>query len=172
MNNKKVLNLLTIILLIGLVVFSVFRFYRLDEENEEAKEEAQKTIEKERAEKEESEIEEGYIIVTRTTYKNNTRLITRLYSTGELERCALKDEPVIASDYKESYAKIGNVTEEELKTIKTTIEKMSSKGMRKDGYSNSYGIAVKTDKNKDVLYSAEYYDQADVNTIYNILNKY
>ena len=168
MNNKKILNLFTIIFFAGLIAYSAFKIYKEDEEQKEQQETPQEVQPK----KEESEIEEGYIIVSRTTYKNNTRIVTRLYSTGELERSATQDNTVIASDYKEIYAKIGSVTEEELKTIKTTIEKMSIKGMLKDSYSNSYGLSIKIDKDKSVLYSAEYYDQEDVNTIYNIINKY
>jgi len=172
MDNKKLLSILSFVLLVGLVIFSFLKLYKEDKDELDKEEQEQKTIEIERQKKEESEIEEGYIIVSRTTYKNNSRIITRLYSNGELERCAIKDETVMASAYKETYAKIGTLTVEELKTIKETIDTMSSKGMRKEGYSNSFGISVKTDKNKSILYSAEYYDQEDVNTIYNILNKY
>jgi hypothetical protein len=62
--------------------------------------------------------------------------------------------------------------EEDLKVIKDTIQNMSKATFKQTNFSNNYGISIKLNKKDKIFYSAEYFEQNDVDKLYNIINKY
>ena len=168
MKDNKLLGFISILVIIGLVIFTGFKY----RQEEKEKEEQQNPTPEVKEEEEPSPESEGYIIITKVTYNNNYRTTIRLYSNGKLEQSTIKEETVYQEGDKEKYVDIGEVTEEELATIKDIINKMSKEEMKKTDLSDSYGISVRLRKSDKILYSAEYFDQEEINTINNIIINY
>ena len=169
MKDNKALGLLSIVVVIGLIIFMGFKYGQEDKEKEEQQ---QNTTPEIKEEEEPSADAEGYIILTKVSYKSNYRTTIRLYSDGKLEQSTIKEETVYTNDYKEDYIDIGEMSESDLETITNTIEAMSKEEMKKDNLSDSYGISIRLKKNDKILYSAEYFDQEEINTINNIIINY
>ena len=167
MKDNKLLGFISILVIIGLVIFTGFKYSQEEKEKEE-----QKPTPEIKEEEEPTPESEGYIILTKVTYNNNYRTTIRLYSDGKLEQSTIKEETVYQEGDKEKYVDIGEVTEEELSTIKEIINKMAKEEMKKTDLSDSYGISVRLRKSDKILYSAEYFNQEEINTINNIIINY
>ncbi len=110
-----------------------------------------------------------YIIVTKTTYNNSYRTTKRLYQTGKIEEVIIKEEATFAENEKEQLFSLGNITEDELATINEVLESLSNEPFIKENFSESYGISIRLNEKDKILYSAEYFNQEDIN---NIISKY
>ncbi len=172
MNNKLALRYFAVIIFIAIIGLSAYKTYKNGNIPEERYIFNEKQEKKEEPESEIVETKEEYIILTRITYKDGYRTTIRLYSTGKLEQSTIKESTTVANEEKDKYIRIGSVTEDELKTINETIQKLSEVSFKQDNFSNSYGISVRLKAKDKVLYSLEYFDQTEVNKIYNIINKY
>ena len=173
MENKLTLKYLAFIVFFGLIAFSAYRIYKDSKAPEEKyifnEKEEQKEEEKE---SEILETEEEYIILTREKYSGSYRTTIRLYSTGKLEQSTVLDETTKSKGQKDKYISIGTMKEEDLKVIKDTIQNMSKAAFKQTNFSNNYGISIKLNKKDKIFYSAEYFEQNDVDKLYNIINKY
>ena len=173
MNNKTALKYLAVLVFLGVIAFSAYKSYKqgIDAgEKNNTSEEANKGEDT----KEEKPVETSkeYILLTREVYKDSYRTTIRLYSTGKLEQSTIKEEATINSSEKEKFINIGSASEEELNTIKETINKMSKEEFKEDNLSEGYGITIKLNPKDKILYNAEYFNQKDVDTIYNIIKNY
>ena len=174
MNNKLLLKYLSVIVFAGIIAFSGYRVFKGDGATEEYlfSNKEVPPVEEEKKEEEPVETEEEYVILTRVTYNDSYRTTIRLYSTGKLEQSAIKEATTASNVQKEVFVNIGDMSEQDLTTIKQTLDVMSQEKFKQDNFSESYGITIRLSKKDKILYSAEYFNQASVDILYNIIKKY
>lgn len=173
MNNKLLLKYLSVIVFVGIIAFSGYRVFKGNGATEEYLFSDKEEPPAEEQKKDEPvETKEEYVILTRVTYKDSYCTTIRLYSTGKLEQSSIKEATTASSVQKETFVNIGNMSEEDLSTIKNTLDVMSQENFKQDNFSESYGITIRLSKKDKILYSAEYFNQNSVDILYNIIKKY
>lgn len=177
MDSKRLFSLLTFALFFGIIIFAGYRIYKEDLEQEKKQQESI-TKPEEIPDEEPVTISNDnpapgneYVILTWVYYKNNYCTTIRLYSNGKLEQNSIPEATVYEENNK-TYVNIGNLKDEELTTIKEAITAMSKEEMKRDNLSDGHGISIRLLPTDKILYDAEYFDQNEVNKIYNIISKY
>ena len=171
MDSKRLFSLITVGLFFFIIAFAGYRIYKDSLEQEETPTTINQTDIKD--EEPASEVEEGeYVILTWVYYKNNYCTTIRLYSNGKLEQSTVSEDAVYSNNNTANYVDIGTMSDNDLTTIKNIISKMSKEELKRQNLSDGHGISVRLNPTDKILYDAEYFDQQEVNNIYNIIQKY
>ena len=173
MDSKRLFSLITVGLFFFIIAFAGYRIYKDSLEQEETPTTHDQTNIKDEAPASEKEEETGeYVILTWVYYKNNYCTTIRLYSNGKLEQSTVAEDAVYSNNNTANYVSIGTMSDNDIDTIKKIISNMSKEELKRQNLSDGHGISVRLKPNDKILYDAEYFDQQEVNNIYNIIQKY
>ncbi len=142
MKKKMVVLIITLCICVGIILVSIFYHFNKD-----------------------------FVILSKTSYNYPNKEIIHILSNGDIERSNIVDELTINGAPKSEFEKIGKLSSSELNNLKSIIDQLKQKELKKENYSQDYGLAIKIDDKDNSLYGAEYFEQEKVNELNDFVQK-
>ena len=110
------------------------------------------------------------ILLNKTIYNYPYKEVIKIEKNGKVYKSQTVDELTKDGALKDHFTYTKNVSDDDLKEIKSIINQMKIEDKKSDHFSENYGIAVNFGEDK--FYGCEYFLQEEVDKLNSIIKKY
>lgn len=115
-------------------------------------------------------MKDANVLVEKVIYKYPYETSVRILKNGDVEKSKIIDELTKNGAPTHKYEKVRKLTKSEKEELDAILTNMNNQELKKENFSKSYGLVIKLDGEK-LLYSAEYFEQSDIDNLNNFMLK-